>query len=55
MNQKKAKRLRKYIKEKLPFALDFPVYKQQGGTVVLDERCQRHHYQRTKKNIKRGM
>lgn len=55
MNLKKAKRLRKYIKNRLPFCTEKPLYLQNEvtGQVVLAEQCQRHHYQRTKKNLKR--
>lgn len=56
MNLKKAKRLRKYIAQKLPFCTDEPIYTEgPTGQRMLDPRCKRHHYRRVKRNLKRGV
>lgn len=57
MRGARAKSIRRYIKKRLPFLSEKPIYKMVGFrslTVVLTELCQRREYQKVKRNFKKA-
>lgn len=55
MNLKKAKRLRRFIKDYLKLCSPEPLYTEwPDGSRRLADECQRAHYQRTKRFVKKS-